>query len=470
MGANPNKIITSFADTVGPQQRAYLESKWKNKLGALASVDKRYALEGKQMTNSKRLQLATVLENVDRELTRAYRMFEGTQVPDIGPFRFHVFDMITALYPTSIAEELVSVQALSQKIGQIFFLRYLYGSDKGKVRAGDDMLSPFTGAADYNKYDSEEVDDEFVGSSGDDEYETFLQWIPVRRGTLTITTGGEPLVDDGNGNLKQGSTIRGSIDYKTGKVEITLAANATEDLAASYIYDQEYAPTKTGQVNVRVDEAIITARPHKLSALWAFDAAYDLQASQGVSIEEAILEACTAELRHERDGLVMRALYNQAANTSTWSKEIPTALTQKEHYESFITEISRACTRITQDTKRATGNWVVLGKEGIDVLNAVGAPRFEGTGEIAPAGPHFAGTLDRRLKVYFNPFFAEDEYLVGYKGSLYLDSGYVIGDYLPIFASQLIMLEDFMGRRGFASMYGTKMINNRMYVKGTITS
>ena len=111
MGANPNKIITSFADTVGPQQRAYLESKWKNKLGALASVDKRYAIEGKQMTNSKRLQLATVLENVDRELTRAYRMFEGTQVPDIGPFRFHVFDMITALYPTSIAEELVSVQA-----------------------------------------------------------------------------------------------------------------------------------------------------------------------------------------------------------------------------------------------------------------------------------------------------------------------------------------------------------------------
>ena len=65
---------------------------------------------------------------------------------------------------------------------------------------------------------------------------------------------------------------------------------------------------------------------------------------------------------------------------------------------------------------------------------------------------------------------AENQYLVGYKGSLYLDSGYIIGDYLPILASQLIMLDDFMCRRGFASMYGTKMINNRMYVKGTITA
>jgi len=114
---NKRKQITSFEDTIGPRQRAFLENKWRSKLGAVASVDDRYKLEGRQKTNGERLRLALALENVDREINRAYRMFEGTQVPDVGPFKFHVFDMITALYPTSIADEIVSLQVLPQKLG-----------------------------------------------------------------------------------------------------------------------------------------------------------------------------------------------------------------------------------------------------------------------------------------------------------------------------------------------------------------
>lgn len=465
MSNNPNRVVNSYEELVGVRERAMLESKWGSKLNIVGKHDPSYKAD-----RGKRLMLARAMENVDRELNRVLRMNEATQAYDIGPFRRHVFNMISTLYPTSIADELVSVQVLSQKLGQIFFLRYLYGSDKGNIKAGDNMLSPFTGAAGYNNYDSEQVDDELIGVAGATEYEGFFQWIPIRKGSVTISSGEDVITDDGNGTLKKASSSVGTINYETGQFEIELSTAATEDLAANYSYNLEYAPAMSGQVTVKVDEAIITARPHKLSALWAFDASYDLEMSQGISIDDAVLEACTAEIRHQRDGNIISALFRQAGNTSTWNQYIPTALTQKEHYESFITELGRACTRITQDTKRATGNWVVVGKTGMDVLFAVGAPRFEGTGDIMGPGPQFIGTLDKRLKVYFNPFMGENDYLVGYKGSSFIDAGYVLGDYLPIFATQLIMLEDFVGRRGFASSYGTKMINNRMYVRGTITN
>lgn len=332
------------------------------------------------------------------------------------------------------------------------------------------MLNPWTGSAPYNQYDSENIDDENVGEAGKTSYTGFLQYIPVRPGTLSFATGGTPITDK-NGTLYQGTSSVGTINYDSGEYAITLTAAATEDVYATYVYDQTYAPTRSGEVTVKVDEAIITAREHKLSALWSFSAAYDLEASQGVKLEDAILEACTSEIRHERDGNVINALFRQAGNTSTWNVNIPgggIGVTQKAHYETFITELYKASTRIMADTKKVKGNWAVMGKNGIDVLNAVGAPRFVGTGEFAPNGPHFAGTLDNQMKIYFDPFLDDDDYLVGYKGNLYLDAGYILADYLPIFATQLLMLEDFVGRRGFCSMYGTKMINNRMYVKGRI--
>jgi hypothetical protein len=238
---------------------------------------------------------------------------------------------------------------------------------------------------------------------------------------------------------------------------------------ANYIYDQEYAPSRTGSIQLKLDETILTARPHKLNATYAFTAGVDMQTAYGVNIDDALLEAATAELRHERDGIVIGALYAQAKNASSWNVTIPNGLDMIQHYNTFIQELFKCATRINQETKRGIGNWAVVGKTALDTLYAVGAPRFVGTNDFSQAGPHLIGTLDNQMKIYYDPWMNEDDYLVGYKGPTFLEAGYVLGDYLPIFTTQMIMLEDFMGRRGYASLYGTKMINNGMYLKGTIT-
>lgn len=466
---NERKVIRSSTDVLNQRQRAYLENKWGRYTNAVDRVMPAQASEASKRREMN-LRLAMVLENTDREIRSFLRKYEGaTQVPDVGPFRMHVFDMITAMYPNSIAEDLVSVQAMPQKLAQIFFLSVVRGVTKGNVNQGDAAFSPWTGAADYTNYDSELVEGEFVGASGQKNYEGFLQYLPVRKGQVAFNIDGEDVVDDGKGSLKNTEKAVGTIDYQTGAYTLTLDTNTTQDVFVTYVYDQEYAPSKTGQLTLKVDETIITARPHKLSALYSMDAGYDLQTAYGLDIDDALLEASTAELRHERDGNVINALFNQAKNSSSWNITIPPALNHKEHYESFIHELFRCATRINQETKRGVGNWAVVGKTALDTLHAVGAPRFVGTGSFAQAGPHLAGTLDNQMKIYYNPFFGEDDYLVGYKGQLFLDAGYVLGDYLPIFSSQMVMLDDFVGRRGYASLYGTRMINNGMYVRGTIT-
>ena len=72
------------------------------------------------------------------------------------------------------------------------------------------------------------------------------------------------------------------------------------------------------------------------------------------------------------------------------------------------------------------------------------------------------------MKVIFSPYVARNEFLVGYKGDSYIDAGFIVGDYLPIASTDFITLDDFVSRKGFVSIWGSRMVNPNMYVKGTI--
>ena len=72
-------------------------------------------------------------------------------------------------------------------------------------------------------------------------------------------------------------------------------------------------------------------------------------------------------------------------------------------------------------------------------------------------------------KIYKNPFFAPDQWLVGYKGNSLFDAGYCYAPYMPVATTQMLMMADFQGQQGWATSYGKTMLNNKMYVAGNIT-
>lgn len=164
-------------------------------------------------------------------------------------------------------------------------------------------------------------------------------------------------------------------------------------------------------------------------------------------------------------------LYKQAGATTEFNRYYDPAkyaYPKQDFSVQFLDSITSACNQMFQDTRRIMPNILVVGKEAGDLLDFIGSPRYQAIAVSNPNGPHFAGTLDGRIKVYKNPYFKADQYLLAYKGSTILDAGYVYAPYLPIYSSQLLMLDDFVARRGFATSYGKKMVNNKCYIAGTI--
>jgi hypothetical protein len=85
-------------------------------------------------------------------------------------------------------------------------------------------------------------------------------------------------------------------------------------------------------------------------------------------------------------------------------------------------------------------------------------------------GVFMAGTLNGRWSMFKDPFYDDDKWLMGYKGSTFLEAGYIYSPYIPLYTTPLIVLDDFIGRKGMASQYGKKTVNPRFYAKGQIAA
>lgn len=427
------------------------------------------------------LKLGILLQNCDEAFNKAacFRgLTETTQSSAIAAnLKHQYFDILTAFFPQLIAEDLFSVQPIKQKFGQVFFLDYIFANTKGEVKAGDTAFT-HNSIAGYNNYSGEEVQKDVI-ETADGTKKAFsgsIAWTPVKPGTFVVTVGSVTIQDNGEGALKSsGLAADGVIDYSTGafSFELADAPAAGEVLYADYSYSLSYAQSATQipEMEVKVRDDLIVATPHKLRGTYSLDAAYDLKMAQGIDLNDALLEGCSAQLRHETDGNLILGCYNGATMNVTFNKYYDGTnphLTKKEVYENFIATITEGSSKIWDATKRVYANWIVCGTQAADLLRIIGKPRFESANAKDAVGPHFAGTLDGKWKVYFDPFLPSDAFLLGYKGSTLLDAGLIYAPYLPFFATETVMLDDFIGRRGFATSYGKKNINNKLYVKGVI--
>ena len=80
-------------------------------------------------------------------------------------------------------------QPLDRRTGQVFFLKFTYGNNKGGIRAGENMLTSQQGFSGMD-YSGEHISGENLTITSGAVDETFNH-VPIKPGTFTLTTPDE---------------------------------------------------------------------------------------------------------------------------------------------------------------------------------------------------------------------------------------------------------------------------------------
>ncbi len=424
----------------------------------ISAADRAKKKVGKTMTLEQKLALSQVLSNTQKRLN------EATNSSNI-PSKTFFMDMLTAVVPNLIATDIVSTQALEAKAGMVSYLRFTYGSDKGQTQAGQMFNnSLYTGNSDPY-YTSRTIKDEVVIDGVNFDY------TPILPNTVVVVTpSGDMYKDDGTGNLinlANGGATVGSINYATGAFT---CATATDGTLATYDYNNEQVPDlKVPEINMSLAQIPVYAKSRKLTAYWGFDAAYDLKQQYGTEILDVMSTQAAGEIAHEIDTEIVLNLYKLAAAGPelTWNKIPPHGVNVIDHYDSFWVKLTEGAKQIFAATQRIQPNFIVCGTNVSAVIECM--RNFDGTGSSDAVGPHFIGTLGGRYKVYVVPRMDADTFVMGYKGTNFLETGFIYAPYIPIATTDVLMPADFRGQQGYATSYGIKMINGKMYLKGRVT-
>ena len=465
---------TRELNALGELGKSLAESKWRR---LVETIDDQHARE---LT-------AVLLENEARFIDT---LEEDVRIQSIGSFEKFVFPIVRAVFPNLIAKDIVSVQPMTGPTSLVFYLDAVYGTTKGSVTAGDTMFSARKGHLADDQYSSEAIDAETIDTATDGQLDwsganapTALSFAPIRPGTLALTMTAKSdstvitLGDNGIGGLisrTSGVTLTsGTINYATGAIAFIL--NATPGSAgvltgtsvvAAYFYNSE-GHDGVPIVDINLSSVPVRAIPHKLRARWSVEAATNLKAIHGMDAESELVALLAEKIRWDIDRRIITDIQTIAsAGSVTWNKPAPAAVSYNDHKQTFIDALIEASNLIFRATRRGTGNFVICGTNVSNVVESLYGFRPQA---VAGNGVVFVGTLQGRWSIYKDPYMDADTFLVGWKGSSFLEAGYVFAPYVPLYTTPTYVLDDMLNRKGMMSQYGVKAINGDFYATGSVT-
>ena len=178
----------------------------------------------------------------------------------------------------------------------------------------------------------------------------------------------------------------------------------------------------------------------------------------------ALAQEITAEIDQEILGS-LATLAGTGTDTFNQASVSGTATFVGDEHAALAVLVNRAANRIAQRTRRGAGNWAVVSPAILTVLQSATTSAFarttEGTFE-APTNTKMVGTLNSAMKIYVNTYAADDDVLVGYKGTSESDAAAFYCPYIPLMSSGVVLdptsfepVVSFMTRYGYVELSNT---------------
>jgi len=278
------------------------------------------------------------------------------------------------------------------------------------------------------------------------------------------------------------------------KVSYLVGASLTGGTSGSLVldpYESDMAGSPTPSIpelDFRISSEAVTAQPRKLKAKWTPELAQDLAAYQNLDAEVELTTVMSEQIALEIDREILSDILYQATGANMFWSRKPGNFVDKstgtvlggtsftgnvqEWYSTLVERCIDVGNAIHRKTLRGAANFLVTSPEICTILEFTMAfkpvmsldPK-EGTFTI---GAEKVGSLSSKYTVYKDPYFPKTKVLLGFKGSGFLEVGYVYAPYVPLIVTPTIYApEDGTPRKLMMTRYAKKMVRSDFY--GTIT-
>ena len=252
----------------------------------------------------------------------------------------------------------------------------------------------------------------------------------------------------------------------------------------TFLNNNNTNPINIPQVNVQMSSEAIVAKTKKLKAVWTPEFAQDLNAYHSLDAEAELTSIMSEYISLEIDLEIMDMLIESAnAGTEVWSavnnqsiaqdaNGTETSLgfynSQGQWFQTLGTKIQKLSNIIHQKTLRGGASFLVCSPTIGTVLESIPGFAAASDGDAAKASYAFGvqkvGQLNGRYQVYKNPYMTENQILLGYRGSQFLEAGAVFAPYIPLIMTPMVYDPNtFTPRKGLLTRYAKKMLRPEYY-------
>lgn len=402
------------------------------------------------MDNMKKMVVAKCLDNVNKFLNESLEGLNtaATQRTAMGEYKKFCMALTNVGIPNLIAFDLVAVSPMSAISGNVAYIEYVKGTDKGQSKAGD---------LTNNIWQLGDVDINYTGNAvvetvtGSETNISALGFTPIA-GTLQANTGA-------NGAW---------VDVTVGDDGAITITGATK---VKYLYDNVVVPqTVLPTLKAKLTNIALEAKARRIAIYYSQMAAFQAKTDYGFSLADGLAEQAVGQLSYEIDTEIVNMLFEAAPTTDTiasFSKTQPVGVALSEHYAAFAAKIEEYKMFIYKQTKKFAPNFMVVASDIMPILTFV--PGFQAASISEINGPYFAGSING-IKVFVSPMLEAGDFFLGVNQGAMQASAGVYAPYMPVVPTQLLEMPDGLNQQGWATMYDAKILNADLLVRGAVVA
>lgn len=316
--------------------------------------------------------------------------------------------------------------------------------------------------------------------SGSDVIWSGVKQVFRRHNTYNANTGVVRVFYSASAPLSNAVGITGSFVTQTG-----LTVDQT-GLVMAPAFETDFQTDIIPEIDIRVQSISVTAQSRKLKAKWTPELAQDLQAYQNLDAEVELTQVLAEYIAVDIDREILSNLLSDGTGAVMYWSRKPGNFVNKltgvdvsggmftggtiDWYHTLMETINDVANTINRKTLRGKANFIVVGPDVSTILESMITWKPASVGD--PLMNHYAmgmekiGSLNNAYTVYKDPYFPRNIILIGYKGSSFLETGFIYAPYIPLIVTPTLYApEDFSPRKGVMTRYAKKMVQPSFYGK-----